>query len=147
MTAAAHDLSALTALLNTLLPGDGADWPAAGDLGLAPSMAELAALAPGGPEALAWALSEVPPDFPQREQDAREDILLGIEGANPDRFGLVVTAAYNAYYTHSGIRDLIERLTGYPNRPPQPEGYPLEPFDEGLLADVRARGPIWRQVG
>jgi hypothetical protein len=44
-------------------------------------------------------------------------------------------------------RDLIARLTGYPNRPPQPEGYALEPFDESLLAAVRARGPIWRQVG
>ena len=138
---------AATALLNTLLPGDGADWPAAGDLGLAPRMAEMAALAPGGPEALDWVLGALPADFARHTQDAREDALRALEAAQPDRFGQVVTAAYNAYYTDPRVRDLIARLTGYPNRPPQPEGYALEPFDESLLAAVRARGPIWRQLG
>lgn len=138
---------AATVLLNTLLPGDDADWPAAGDLGLAAQMAEMAALAPGAPEALDWLLGALPADFATYTQDAREDALRALEAAQPDRFGQVITAAYNAYYTDPRVRDLIERLTGYPNRPPQPEGYALEPFDESLLDAVRARGPIWRQVG
>lgn len=133
-------------LLDTLLPGDGADWPAAGAQGLAARMTELAAGVPDGTEALEAVLDSVPEGFAAMTPDQREDVLRGIEADMPERFDAVVTAAYNAYYTDPAVRDVIERLTGYENRPPQPEGYALEPFDESLLDAVKARGPIWRPV-
>ena len=136
----------LIALLDTLLPGDGVDWPAAGAHGLAARTATLADDVPGGGEALADVLGNLPQGFASLPQLRREEFLREIEAQDVVRFDAVVTAAYNAYYTDPDIRDIIERLTGYPNRPPQPEGYVLDPFDESLLDAVKARGPIWRAV-
>ena len=136
----------LSALLDTLLPGDGSDWPAAGQHGLAERTRELAALFPGGSEALETILAGLPEDFADSPQGACENQLKAIEAAQPEAFEKTVSAAYNAYYTDPAIRDIIERLTGYENRPPQPEGYDLPPFDESLLDQVKARGPIWRDV-
>ena len=136
----------LVILLDTLLPGDGSDWPAAGQHGLAGRTRDLAALFPGGAEALETILAALPKDFAENTQDLRENQLRAIEDTQPEAFEKTVTAAYNAYYTNPGIRGVIERLTGYENRPPQPEGYELPPFDESLLDQVKARGPIWRDV-
>lgn len=136
----------LTALLDTLLPGDGGDWPAAGAHGLAVHAARLADDMLGGAEAMAGVLGALPKGFVDLPQLRREEFLHEIEAQDAARFDAVITAAYNAYYTDPAIRDIIERLTGYPNRPPQPEGYVLDPFDESLLDAVKARGPIWRLV-
>ena len=136
----------LTALLDTLLPGDGADWPAAGAHGLAVHAATLADDMLGGAEAMAGGLDALPQGFADLPQLRREEFLHEIEAQDARRFDAVITAAYNAYYTDPAIRDIIERLTGYPNRPPQPEGYVLDQFDESLLDAVKARGPIWRPV-
>lgn len=136
----------LAALLDTLLPGDGAEWPAAGTHGLADRVRELATAMPGGSAALAAVLAALPEDFADGTQTARESRLRRIEAEQPEALEKTVTAAYNAYYTDPAIRDIIERLTGYENRPPQPKGYALPPFDESLLEQVKARGPIWRPV-
>ncbi len=73
-------------------------------------------------------------------------MLREIEITRPGAFEQVVKAAYSAYYTDPAVRDVIARLTGYENRPPQPLGYQLPEFDESLLERVRSRGPIWRPV-
>ena len=54
--------------------------------------------------------------------------------------------AYVAYYRDARVLQGIELATGYPNRPPQPLGYELEPFDESILAVVRSRGPQYRDT-
>lgn len=136
----------LRALLDTLLPGDGQDWPAAGQHGLADRTRALAALFPNGAQALETVLEALPEGFADTSQETRETLLRDIEAQEPAAFEQTVTAAYNAYYTDPDIRDIIERLTGYENRPPQPKGYDLPPFDESLLDQVKARGPIWRRV-
>ncbi len=137
---------ALTALMDTLLPGDGRDWPAAGAHGLTSRFKEMAAGVPDGEVALTTVIAALPPGFADLDADQREAALSAIEAAQPAAFDAVVTAAYNAYYNDPGVRDVIERLTGYENRPPQPQGYTLDPFDERLLDKVKARGPIWRPV-
>jgi hypothetical protein len=43
------------------------------------------------------------------------------------------------------VRRVVEQETGYEDRPPQPLGYELEPFDEALLERQRARQPFWRR--
>ena len=139
-------LDRLGVLLDTLLPGDGADWPAAGKHGLAERTWTLAEAVPGGTEGLSTIMEALPEGFAGSDYAERESGLKKIEAAHPEAFEKTVTAAYNAYYTDPAIRDIIERLTGYENRPPQPDGYALPPFDESLLDQVRARGPIWRAV-
>lgn len=52
-------------------------------------------------------------------------------------FLLVVTADYYQNTT-------VIQAMGWPVTPPQPQGYPLPAFDEGLLAPVKTRAPFWR---
>jgi hypothetical protein len=118
-------------LLATLLPGDG-DWPS-GDT-IAASLSS--AIAPQ----LDAVLAALPADF-RRGDEVR---LRDVEAAYPEAFECVVTEAYTAYYTDPTVRAVIERLTGYEARPPQPLGYDLPPFDESLLAVQKQRRPFWR---
>lgn len=128
------------AILDRLLPGDG-DWPAAGAHGLAPRMRALLE----DKAALAAAEMRLGAGFLASSPAARDAALRAWETEAPETFEPLLVAAYNAYYTDPAIRDLIERLTGYENRPPQPLGYALEPFDETLLDKARARAPSWRR--
>jgi hypothetical protein len=119
----------LTALLDTLLPGD-ADWPAAGSLEAIDVKAEAAPI-----------LAALPAGFSAGD----EDTLRAVEAEHPAAFERLVSAVYLAYYTHPTVRAVLERVTGYEARPPQPLGYDLPPFDESLLETQRRRAPFWRQ--
>lgn len=141
-----NDADLLDAVLDTLLPGDGVDWPAAGAHGLATKTREMAALHPEGAKLLNDLLDGLPDGFSAFPADVREAHLADIETRDPQLFAVTLSAAYNAYYTDTDIRDIIERVCGYENRPPQPLGYELPPFDESLLDHVKARGSTWREV-
>jgi hypothetical protein len=130
----------LDAVLDTLLPGD-ADWPAGGALDLAATVA-----ADVGADALRVLLDRLPPDFAAGDADRREAALRALETDQPEVFARLVDAAYLAYYTAARVRTVIERVTGYAARPPQPLGYELEPFDERLLDTQRQRAPFWRKA-
>ena len=135
------------AVLDCLIPGDAAGWPAAGQHGLAPRLHELLELlSADGPEQLQTVLSHLPEDFLNLRKDQQTISLQRAESRAPDAFDTVLKACYSAYYTDPGVRQIIEQKTGYEARPPQPLGYEMEPFDESLLEPVRARGPIWRKV-
>lgn len=128
------------AILATLLPGEGA-WPSAGTLGLGAAMrVDL------GTDDIAALEQALPTSFATLAAPAREDVLRGIETAQPDLFDRLVAAAYTAYYVDPRVRAVIERETGYENRPPQPLGYALEPFDEVLLEKQKQRAPFWRKA-
>ena len=132
------DMALMDAELGTLLPGEGA-WPSAGDLGLAAEVgAELG-------EDGAALLAALPAGFASLDAEAREAALRAIEAARPDAFERLVAAAYTAYYVDARVRRVVEQETGYEDRPPQPLGYELEPFDEALLERQRARQPFWRR--
>jgi hypothetical protein len=131
----------LALVLDTLLPGDG-PWPSAGAVDLA-----AAIRAEGDGEAcLAEILAALPPDFAAADVGTREAMLRAIEVAHADAFERLVTLAYTAYYVAPVVRIAIERETGYENRPPQPRGYELEPFDERLLETQKRRAPFWRKA-
>jgi len=132
------DATLMDAVLGTLLPGEGA-WPSAGRLGLAADVgAEL------GEDGAAM-LAALPEGFAALGADAREEALRAVEASRPAAFERLVAAAYTAYYVDARVRRVIEPETGYEDRPPQPLGYALEPFDEALLERQRARQPFWRQ--
>ena len=127
----------LDAVLSTLLPGDG-PWPDAGTLGLAAAVrADL------GDQAAALQAA-LPPGFAASDEEARVATLRALEAGRPDLFERLIAVAYTAYYVDARVRATIERETGYENRPPQPLGYALDPFDERLLDRQRQRAPFWR---
>jgi hypothetical protein len=133
----------LTIVLDTLLPGDG-PWPSARDVELAQALrADVA----GDPERqIDVVLAALPASFAAANADAREATLRAIEASHAAAFERLVTLAYTAYYIEPRVRTVIERETGYENRPPQPLGYKLEPFDERLLDKQRQRAPFWRKA-
>lgn len=135
----------LAAVLDRLLPGD-ADWPAAGRLGLAAAVRGFAA---GGPDDGAGAsrvLADLPADFETLAGEERDAALATRERDDPAGFEALINAAYTIYYTDPRVLAVVERLTGYAARPPQPLGHELPPFDERLLDRVKQRQPFWRRV-
>ena len=96
----------LETLLATMLPGD-ENWPSGPMVA-----ADVAADAPDALLTLAAAL----PSF----ELGNEAALRAAEAAHPAAFERLVSAAYLAYYTAPPVRQVLARLTGYEDRPPQP---------------------------
>ena len=135
----------LTLELDRLLPGDPeTGWPAAGKLGLAGKVRQMA-VERGDNDRLVAILSALPPDFDDAPESAQIAALKALEADRPDEFDLLILYAYGAYYIDPRVRAIVEARTGYPNRPPQPEGYELPPFDARLLDKVKKRPPFWRR--
>lgn len=131
----------LTLVLDTLLPGDG-PWPVAHAVDLA---AAVRADVEGDPDRqIDVVLAALPPGFAAADAAVREAMLRAIEASHAAAFERLVTLAYTAYYIEPSVRAVIEAETGYENRPPQPLGYALDPFDEDLLDKQRQRAPFWR---
>ena len=133
----------LVAVLDTLLPGEG-EWPSAGALGLAARVREGAELVPGGAEGVAAVLAALPPEFTALPPEGRAGALAAQEAATPEPFERLVSEAYTAYYTDARVRAVLASLADYADRPPQPEGHALPPFDPARLSAVAARAPFWR---
>lgn len=131
----------LAALFATLLPGDG-HYPPAGQLPMADRLAAYPHFHPAA-EAM---LAHVPADFATLAEAAREDALRGIEADEPGVFRDFVTAAYSLYYSDEAVLAAIARTANYAPRAPQPEGYPLPPFDPRSVAVPAARAPLYRPV-
>lgn len=69
-----------------------------------------------------------------------DKIIRDIESILPNEFGTLLEMVYLAYYSHV---DVIRRI-GWIDRPLQPEGFELEPFDESVIDKVRQREPFWK---
>ncbi|MFZ8974592.1 MAG: hypothetical protein ACO2ZD_10910 [Pseudomonadales bacterium] len=148
MTPLKYSDETVCALLDCLIPGEASSgWPAAGQMGLGNRFIELMRLLHRDGDQLLQSLFNVlPDDFADATAETQVACLAAIEKTCPTIFDATLKACYSAYYTNPEVREIIEAKTGYEARPPQPQGYPLEPFDESLLDPVRARGPIWRPV-
>jgi hypothetical protein len=131
----------VAALADTLVPGgdlaNSVSAPAASSLGLswvslrlrhAPVLAAIAAQARGEDA------------FRSGTEEFRTGVLQQVERSLPADFAALVTAVLTLYYEHPRVLAAF----GWPSRPPQPVGHELPPFDEELLAPVKARGEIWR---
>ncbi len=133
----------LEALLEALLPGNGT-WPGALELDLATEVLERVGMAEGHADSIARVLDALSPDFETSTQEQREAVLQPLAGSTD--FGAALLVAYDAYYVHERVLKLLEERCGYVTRPPQPQGFELEPFDESILARVRGREPFWRKA-
>jgi hypothetical protein len=133
----------LATVIDTLVPGgalaNGVTAPPASKIDAAwdgiaarhaPVLAAIAAEA-GGEDA-----------FRSGTEDFRIAALKRVEASQGQVFAALVTAVLTLYYEHP---EAIAAF-GWTPRPPQPLGHELPPFDESLLAPVKARGDIWRKL-
>jgi hypothetical protein len=130
----------LALLLDDLLPG-GEGFPPGHAIGLA----DWLACHPDWAEAAQAVLAALPHGFVQADPAGREGMLRCAESADPALFGRMLTGVYTGYYINPVVRTVIAARSGYPARPPQPEGYALPPFDPALLETVRRRPPSYRE--
>lgn len=140
------DLTLLAAIMDCLIPGDDLNWPAAGTHGLAGAVMDHLTVISPDLDAFGVIMELLDIDFQQYTAAQQEAVLRQCEHDEPDAFDVLVRATYNMYYTDAAVRKVIEHMTGYPARPPQPDGYVMEPFDESLLDVVRQQGPSWRKA-
>lgn len=141
---------ALAALLDELVPPrPEQDLPGAGGLGIGASLLaslagkpELAGVLGPGLAALAALLAErgaarlsdlAPPE--------RRGLLDALAARAPAFVPTLAFLAFAAYYQEPRVLVALGREP----RPPYPKGYELPPFDEALLAKVRARAPFYRR--
>lgn len=129
----------LNALLDTLLPGDGS-FPPASATTTAARLLGHDRFAPTLPAIL----DALPADFRILDTQARTALLTQVEQTRPAAFHAFVTGVYSLYYTDPAVAEAIARQTGYQTRPPQPQGYALEPFDPAMVAIPAARAPHYR---
>jgi len=80
--------------------------------------------------------------FVELSPEDQQRVLRSVEIALPSFFAALVDHAYRGYYT----RPEVHRVLGYANRPPQPDGQQLPPFNVALLDRQRLRLPFWRRT-
>jgi Gluconate 2-dehydrogenase subunit 3 len=139
----------LTIILNRLIPASG-DFPGAGDLGIASYLDSLVGqstewrrlFAQGMVQVEIFSQEQCAEAFINLADDQKDAVLHNVEARNPEFFSALVAHTYSGYYSHA----VVLRLLGPDVRPPQPQGYELEPFDLSLLANVKRRGPMYRQA-
>jgi hypothetical protein len=80
--------------------------------------------------------------FSSLVDSAKKSALAMVENKEPDLFNAFVRLAYSGYYTNASV---IKRL-GPNARKPQPEGFPIAPFDPTIVKNVRDLGPRYRET-
>ena len=84
--------------------------------------------------------------FAEADPTEQTEVLRIFEANDPlDAFPMVRDLTYEAYYAHPRVLDVLERETGW-RYDVAFSGGELEPFDEDLLARMKALPPRWRKV-
>jgi len=135
----------LSPIVDCLLPGDEQHWPSAASVNLGNRVGEFIRESGDGEQVLRSVFNFTQPAFGDLTRSQQVECLQAFESNETTLFDRLLVATYNMYYTDPTVRQVIERVTGYEARPPQPKGYQLEPFDKALLNKVLQRDPFWRQ--
>ena len=141
--------SLLAEVMNRIIPAEDA-LPGAGDLGLTSQIDAAVGNSPALKKLFLEGLARIEIESHKSEDREFKDLssyekdrlLRVVEQERPDFFQVLVQQTYRSYYTNPTIFPLI----GYEGYPPQPKGYPMKPFNESLLDNVKKRGPLYRQV-
>ncbi len=141
----AAELALLTAVQDELVPA-ARSMPAAGALGAARAVDGYLAARPELRRAVLGALRAVDAaagarPFAALGRNQRLAALRRVEADAPYDFHELVRQTYNAYYTHPQVQAKLGI-----DRPPQPRGYELPPFDPQRTARVRGMGKLWRDA-
>ena len=92
-------------------------------------------------------LKDIPENFSEIDQSAREKSLETLEKAFPDALDALdalLNATYTIYYSLPAVLSKISENTVYSTTAPQQNCYVLKPFDERLLQKSKARPAMWR---
>ncbi|MGI8623799.1 MAG: hypothetical protein ACR2NB_10025 [Solirubrobacteraceae bacterium] len=132
-------VATLAAFVDVLLPGDEL-FPAASTVGTQALLADrLRALL--GAEAVAEAvgsLSEDARSFSVLAPEERVTAVRHLEQRLPDRFNVLRSMTYYAYYQNPAVVQCVRELGFDYNDAPQPRGYEMPPFDPTPGADAPA---------
>jgi len=132
----------LAALLEVLLPGDGASLPGARAVGI--RLADDAEAA-GRVPALVAAAAGGEAAFLAAPVGARRAAVAAVEASAPEDFRRFLQPLLADYCENAAVLEAF----GGSAAPPQPQGRRLAEMDGetlGALERVRARGKIWREV-
>ena len=139
----------LTRVMDLIIPPNG-DLPGAGGLGLAERLERASnrygRLRSGLLSVLdAMSLdieSRIEGGFAALDEERQIAALKTVESNLPVQFAEFIELIYETYYTDDRVHERI----GWVGRPPQPEGFDLEPWDPSILDNIRKREPFWREV-
>ncbi|MDA1256857.1 MAG: gluconate 2-dehydrogenase subunit 3 family protein [Chloroflexi bacterium] len=142
------DRTVLTHVLDQIIPPDG-DFPGAGGLGLAERVERSSQRSARLRSALLSVLDALSLDISSRaeggyaalEAERQISALTTVESSLPEQFAGFIELVYETYYTD----DRVYKRIGWAGRPPQPEGFDLDPWDPAILENTRKRAPFWRQ--
>jgi hypothetical protein len=129
-------------------PGDG--FPGAGELGVAEHVDAVLSRSPrlvrlfsDGLLAIEQiSLGMFSQEFSAVTNPQKVEVLKKVEADHGDFFHHLARHTYAGYY----VDPRVVRLLGLEVRPPQPQGYELEPFDPRLLKNVKKRVKLWRDA-
>jgi hypothetical protein len=147
-TFSATERELLRLVLDRLVPAGGG-FPAAGDLGIATYLEQVAGATPAARRLFVEGLRQIamagarrqPAGFAGLSGEEQDDVLRGLERERPEFFEVLVRQTYSGYYSHGTVL----RLLGV-DGPPQPRGYAVDAFPPGLAERVRRSGFIYRQT-
>lgn len=144
------ELGTLAALLDHVIPpsADGR-MPGAGAVGLADRISRELSARPGVLEVVRGGLASLDriargergDPFAKLPAADRRGVLDQVSAAEPGLVPSLAFPTYIAYYEHPTVLAAL----GLEPRPPHPQGYELEAFDESLLEGVRRRSPSYRE--
>lgn len=80
--------------------------------------------------------------FSNLVDSAKKSSLQMVADQDPELFAAFVHLVYSGYYTNSAVSNLL----GPTARKPQPEGFPVSPFDPSIVENVRNLGPRYRET-
>lgn len=129
----------LDQVLDVVIP-EGEGFPSARSLDLGTAL-----LSGPAKEPVEGLLGQLPGDFSTLSGPVRISLLEALERRRPETFATFLLEIYRAYYRAPAVVGVIEDLTGYAARPPQPLGYALPPFDEAMLAVPMRRPAHYRR--
>lgn len=143
------DRVVLSAVLDHLIPPVD-DLAGAGAMGLGSKVEQRSRRSQVHRGALAAVLDAVSLDtsvhaaggFLALSEERQDDVLRFIETTIPEQFETFLHLVYTVYYMEPAVLNRV----GWPDGPPQPEGFELPPFDESVLDQARKRDPFWRRV-
>ncbi|MFW6174231.1 MAG: gluconate 2-dehydrogenase subunit 3 family protein [Chloroflexota bacterium] len=144
-----YDRVILTEVMDRLVPPVG-DLPGAGGLDLRERLERISQRVPRLRKALIMTLDAFSLDVTARAEggfaamspEAQDKAIRVVEGNMPEQFTGLLELVYEVYYTDSRVHEHI----GWVGRPPQPEGFEMEPWDESILNNIRNRKPFWRKA-
>jgi len=109
-------MTLLDRFTNDLLPGN-AHWPSASDVGVGSAMLKLVEA-----DAQQQILLSQLMNFLERNEGVTS-LAAELEEHDAELFGFAKVLAFEAYYIHPQVREVINYRSSYANRPPQPDGF------------------------